>query len=209
METEKDPVATEARAAVEAALIDVCRDLHRFLVRRLGNEHDAVDVLQEFFIRVLSRFGDLRDEDRLRGWMASVLRSAIADHYRMKGHQSQLANAYHADPALGPDVVEEDIDLVVCACLYKLLPTLKNEYAQLVWRADLIGEPRSQIAVDLGLNENALRVKLHRARKALRKRLEQTCETCPEHGFFRCECPQMISMRERLSKAKLRDAGAS
>ncbi len=209
METDKNPVATEARAVVEAALIDVRRDLHRFLVRRLGNEHDAADVLQEFFIRVLSRFGDLRDQDRLRGWMASVMRSAIADHYRMKGRQSRLKDAYQADPALGPDVVEEDIDLVVCACLYKLLPTLKNEYAQLVWRADLIGEPRSKIAADLGLNENALRVKLHRARKALRKRLEQTCETCPEHGFFRCGCPQMISMRARLSKAKLRDAGAA
>ncbi len=177
------------RALIEAALMDVHRDLYRFLVRRLGDEHDAADVLQDFFVRVLSRFEDLRDEDKLRAWMASVMRSTIADHYRSKGRQSRFEGGYQVDAALGPGVVEEDLDLVICACLYKLLPTLKNEYAQLVWRTDLIGEPRSDIAADLGLNENAFRVKLHRARAALRKRLEQTCETCPEHGFLSCGCP--------------------
>jgi RNA polymerase sigma factor (sigma-70 family) len=195
------------RALIEAALMDVHQDLYRFLVRRLGNEHDAADVLQDFFIRVLSRFGDLRDEDKLRAWMASVLRSAIADHYRSKTRQSRIEAAYEADAALAPAIPDEDVDLVICACLYKLLPTLKNEYAQLVWRTDLIGEQRSEIAADLGLSENAFRVKLHRARAALRKRLEQTCETCPEHGFLSCGCPAAKSSRERLSPLRQSQGG--
>jgi RNA polymerase sigma factor (sigma-70 family) len=197
----------DRRALVETALTEIHRDLYRFLVRRLGDEHDAADVLQNFFVRVLSRFDDLRDEDKLRAWMASVLRSAIADHYRSKSRQSRFEGVYQVDAALGLGIVEEDVDLMICACLYKLLPTLKNDYAQLVWRTDLIGEPRSEIAADLGLNENAFRVKLHRARAALRKRLEQTCETCPEHGFLSCACPSAKSTRARLSAIRSSHGG--
>jgi len=193
--------ANERRTLVESALTDIHRDFNRFLVRRLGDEHDAADVLQDFFVRALSRFDDLRDEDKLRGWMASILRSAIADHYRSKGRQSRLERAYQADAALGPGVVHDDIDLVICACLYKLLPTLKNEYAQIIWRADLIGDPRSVIAADMGLTENAFRVKLHRARKALRKRLEQTCEACPEQGFLSCACSSAKSSRAQVQQS--------
>jgi len=189
--------ADDRRRLIEAALMDVHRGLYRFLVGRLGDEHDAADVLQDFFVRVLSRFDDLRDEDKLRGWMARVLRSTIADHYRSKGRQSRLEGMYQVDAALGPSVVHDDIDLEICTCLYKLLPTLKAEYAQIVWRADLIGEPRARIVADLGLNENAFRVKLHRARAALRKRLEQTCETCPIHGFLSCACPSQIPEKTR------------
>jgi hypothetical protein len=46
------------------------------------------------------------------------------------------------------------------------------------------------VACQLGLTPNNLAVRLHQARQALRKRLEQTCETCPTHGFRNCACPR-------------------
>lgn len=197
----------EKKAAVETVLTEVHRDMFRFLVRRLGDEHEAADVLQDFYVKILTRFSDLRDTDKLRGWMASVLRSVIADHYRAKGRHSRLAEAYKSDAALFPAFDEEEIDLVICVCLYKLLPTLKEEYAGILWRTDLIGEARDVIASDLGLNENAFRVKLHRARQALRKRLEQTCETCPRHGFFKCGCPTAKATRDRLAALRAAAGG--
>jgi hypothetical protein len=40
---------------------------------------------------------------------------------------------------------------VLCNCLYKLLPTLKPDYAEVIWRADIVGEPRDRIAASLGI----------------------------------------------------------
>lgn len=79
-------------------------------------------------------------------------------------------------------------DAAVCTCLHKILPTLKPDYAEIVWRADLLGEPRDRIAETLGITANNVTVHLHRECQALRKRLEETCLTCPEHGFFDCRC---------------------
>ncbi|MAW79661.1 RNA polymerase sigma factor [Marinicaulis aureus] len=206
-EVDKTVASSDGKAAVEAVLTEVHRDMFRFLVRRLGDEHEAADVLQEFYVKILTRFSDLRDADKLRGWMASVLRSVIADHYRARGRRARLAEAYRADAALFPAFDDEEIDLVICACLYKLLPTLKDEYAAILWRTDLVGEARETIAADLGLNENAFRVKLHRARQALRKRLEQTCETCPMHGFFKCGCSTSQALRNRVAAAREASGG--
>ncbi|WP_428406782.1 RNA polymerase sigma factor [Hyphococcus sp.] len=206
-EEAEDIALSKKKAAIEAVLIEVHRDIFRFLVWRLGDEHDAADVLQEFYVKVLTRYSELRDADKLRGWMARVLRSVIADHYRAKGRRARLTEAYKADAALFPAIDDEEIDFVICACLYKLLPTLNEEYAAILWRADLIGEARDAVAADLGLNENAFRVKLHRSRQALKRRLEQTCETCPMHGFLQCDCPTAHQTRDRIAAASGADGG--
>ena len=194
MTPDKGP-SRQRRQAIEAALTESHQDLFRFLRRKIGNDADAKDVLQEFYVKALARFEDLKDEDRLRGWLAQVLRSTIADHFRNRKRTSDLLANYAADANLL--VGYEELDFVICACLYKMLPTLSSSYADLIWRADLIGEERSTIAEDLGLNGVALRVKLHRARRAMRERLEQTCDTCLEHGYFQCACPGSGSLAHK------------
>lgn len=189
------------KRVIESALIESHQDMFRFLKRKLRNDADAKDVLQEFYVKALTRFDDLKDEDRLRGWLSQILRSTIADHFRARARTDKALETYAAEAAL---LFEDDeIDLVICACLYKMLPTLNPDYADLIWRADLIGEDRSIIADDLGITDNALRVKLHRARRAMRERLEQTCMTCVEHGYFQCACPGAEEMRKRVVSASL------
>ena len=48
-----------------------------FLVNRLGNLSEAEDVLQEFCLRVIKRKDQLRDAEKLNGWLYSVLRSCL------------------------------------------------------------------------------------------------------------------------------------
>ena len=151
------------RRVLETTLIESHQDIFRFLVRKLRNEADAKDVIQEFYVKALTRFDDLKDEDRLRGWLSQILRSTIADFFRARARTRKALGTYYAD---------------------------------LIWRVDLLGEDRSAIADDLGLTDNGLRVKLHRARRAMRDRLEQTCLTCVEHGYFRCACPGAEGLRK-------------
>src|SRR3546814_1845127 len=69
--------------------------------------------------------------------------------------------------------------------------TLKAEYADVIWRADILGEPRDRLAASLGTSLNNVTVRLHRGRKALRMRLEEMCRTCSTHGFLDCRCDEM------------------
>lgn len=186
-----------ADAAVRSALIESHRDLLAFLHRRLGSREEAEEVLQRFSLRALERASDLRDVRTVRGWLGRILASTIVDHQRRairkRRREIAMEQADIESLAVEPDL---EVDGAVCNCLYKLLPTLKPDYAEVIWRADILGEPRDRIAASLGTTLNNVTVRLHRGRRALAKRLEEMCLTCPVHGFLDCRCDEAERIRQ-------------
>jgi RNA polymerase sigma-70 factor (ECF subfamily) len=197
--------ATEAAdAAVRRALVESRRELLGFLRRRLGSCEEAEDLLQRFSLRALERASSLRDVRTVRGWLGRVLASTIADHQRraVRSRRREVAmdQSNIENFAVEPD---GELDGAVCNCLYKLLPTLKPDYAEVVWRADILGEPRDRIAASLGTTSNNVTVRIHRGRRALKKRLEEMCLTCPVHGFLDCRCDEAERIRRPRAEMTL------
>jgi RNA polymerase sigma factor (sigma-70 family) len=198
-EGESSAALKGADAAVRRALVEVHRDLVGFLQRRLRNPEEAEEVLQRFAVRALERASGLRDVRTVRGWLGRILSTAIVDHQRraIRGRRRELPmepeTLERASEAVAPD---SEVDGIVCDCLYKLLPTLRPDYADVIWRADILGEPRDRIAVSLGTSLNNVSVRLHRGRRALKRRLEETCLTCPVHGFLDCRCDEAERIRQ-------------
>jgi RNA polymerase sigma-70 factor (ECF subfamily) len=91
----------------------------------------------------------------------------------------------------------EDLDGIVCMCLYRILPALKPEYAELLRRLDLETEPREAVAAARGLTLGNLTVRVHRAQQALRRALQFSCKTCPIHGYLDCGCEYTKRLRSR------------
>lgn len=189
-----------ADRAVRQTLVESHRDLLRFLRRRLRNSEAAEEVLQRFILKALERSKDLRDVRSVRAWLGRVLATTIVDFQRTAATRRRREQVFdprdlarRADQLIEPD---PEIDEAICHCLYKLLPTLKPEYAEAIWQIDLLGEPRDRLAESLGTNVNNITVRLHRARQALRNRLEQMCRTCVEHGFLDCECSSDPEQRQ-------------
>jgi len=188
-EMKKDRQKPAALDAVHAVMVEVQRDFMRYLKRQLGNEEEAADVLHDFYLKVLKHFEDVRDPERLRPWMRRVLQTSLVDYYRAHGKRRDAETDYqYLDSVARNDSIDGDLDRLVCSCLYKLLPTLKPEYAEVIWRADLVGETSETIAKSLDISNDNFRVRLHRARQSLRARLEETCRTCPSHGYTDCGC---------------------
>jgi len=172
--------------AIEAALIEHRRDFLRMLTHRIGNTEAAEEVLQQFYLRVVSRAFALRQRESLLVWLSRLLRTVLADYARREATRRRQETAYAQQRALTRE--DPELESTVCTCLYALLPTLKPEYADILRRVDLHGEPRQQVAAALGVSVNNVTVRLHRARQALKRALLLWCTTCPEHGFLRCAC---------------------
>ena len=172
--------------AIEAALIEHRRDFLRMLTHRIGNTEAAEEVLQQFYLRVVSRAFALRQRESLLVWLSRLLRTVLADYVRREATRRRQETAYAQQRALTRE--DPELESTVCTCLYALLPTLKPEYADILRRVDLHGEPCQQVAAALGVSVNNVTVRLHRARQALKYALLLWCTTCPEHGFLRCAC---------------------
>lgn len=148
--------------------------------------------------RALSRSGDLRDAQSVRGWLGRVLATTLV------GTTDERAGAGKTltDPAgfdEQPTEPELEVQAAVCFCLYRLLSTLKPTHSELIWRIDLLGEPRHRVAISLGLTLNNVNVKLHHGCRALKARLEAICLICSEHGTMRTsptlsQAPRLTSL---------------
>ncbi|GMQ76611.1 MAG: sigma-70 family RNA polymerase sigma factor [Gammaproteobacteria bacterium] len=175
-------------SAVEAALLENHRDFLRFLARRVGDADTAEDVLQQFYLRAVSRGSELRQSESAVAWLYRLLRTTLVDHYRSETTRRRREADYAQMEILSDQGRDVELESTVCACLETLLPTLKAEYADILRRVDLRETPPHEVARDLGLTPNNVRVRLHRARQAIKESLLLSCRTCAEHGCLDCDC---------------------
>ena len=68
---------------------------------------------------------------------------------------------------------------------------LKPEYATALEKIEVEGQPMREFAVTHGLSANNAGVRIHRARRALRRELEATCGSCLTSGGQPCTCPRV------------------
>lgn len=181
---ERDPQTPE----VLGLLLENHAHFLRFLERRVDSRQDAEDILQEAFVRSLSRTDTLQGVESATAWFYRVLRNAITDHYRREGTRSRTVQrlAMESETATaGPD---QELEAVACACVTSLVGTLKPEYGAALRRVDLDGMSVRGFAEEAGITPGNAGVRLHRAREALRRQLARCCGTCLDHGCLDCSC---------------------
>ncbi|HJV22280.1 MAG TPA: RNA polymerase sigma factor [Holophagaceae bacterium] len=167
------------------ALMAAREQFVRFLIPRMRSREAAEDLVQASLLKALKTEAPPRDAESSVAWFYSLLRNALVDHIRAR-HAEAKALERHA---LELDPLEEpELEQVACACIKALLPTLKEGEAKVLEAVDLQGLSPSAYAATQGVTANAMTVRLHRARKALREKVDLTCRTCAQHGCLDCRC---------------------
>jgi|LNFM01.1.fsa_nt_gb RNA polymerase sigma factor (sigma-70 family) len=184
--------------AVRAALVESYGRFRSYLRKRFRVQAEAEEVLQAFMLRALERSTDLRDTNSVRGWLSRILSTTIADFHRQRSRTirevpftAELSDRFVMDHGT-------EVDYEVCECLYRYLPLLKTEQAEVIRRIDLAGEPRELVAAEAGVTVNNITVRLHRARQALKGHLEEMCKACLEESYLTCRCSDVTT----IAKAK-------
>jgi RNA polymerase sigma factor (sigma-70 family) len=160
----------------------------RFVRPKVESEAAAEEVVQAAFLRGVEHAHDLRDGESATAWFYRILRNAIVDHYRRRDAAGRALErlAIEMPETLGDAPLDEQAK--VCGCVRALAATLKPEYASFLEQIDVLGKTVSEAAADAGITPNNAAVRLHRARQSLKKRVEETCRTCAEHGCVDCTC---------------------
>lgn len=168
-------------------------DFRSFLRRRVADDALAEDLLQQSFMRAVQQEHQVEQPEQVVAWFYRILRNATVDYYRARVADDRKIEAFIQELAVtGTDRTPafDELRPTVCACLQRLLPRLRPAYADLLNRIDLEGESPAAVAKDLGVSPNNLTVRLHRARQALRKTLEESCGICTKHGCLNCTCDE-------------------
>jgi len=159
-----------------------------FLKARVGNEALAEDILQAAFVKGAEEVRSIRDEESVVAWFYRVLRNAIIDAARRREAEARALGRFAQELPEDAHLAPPDAMNAICGCVTSLVDTIAPDYGDLLHRIDLEGATIGDVAEENGITPNNARVRLHRARHALRLRVKQTCGTCAEHGCLDCTC---------------------
>ena len=173
---------------IAQVLVDNHRRFLRFLERRVPSREIAEDILQDAFVRGITKAPGVHDSESIVAWFYRVLRNAIVDHYRRAGAEQRAYAQVLAGSEDSITPTDTELFETVCMCVRELVRTLKPEYAAAIERVDLQGVPLKTFAGEQGITPNNAAVRLHRAHQTLKKQVVECCGTCAEHGCYRCEC---------------------
>ena len=168
-------------------LVENHRRFLSFLEKRVGSREDAEDILQSAFVKGIEHGKPIPSGEGAVAWFYRVLRNALTDYYRKRARTERgvAEISRHAGRSARTD---EGLERVVCACVGDLIGILRPDYESILRRVDLDQVDVGEAARELELTPGNARVRLHRARQALRRELERSCGTCTEHGCLDCTC---------------------
>ena len=155
--------------------------------RRWGvAEQDLGDLLQDVFSAVASHLDRFRKEqpgDTFRGWMSTIARNKVRDHFRRRagepaatgGTEAALHMQQIPDPNAVEDVPEFSDDPLFDELLLKALESIRGEFHertwQAFWRVVVEGRTAVDVGADLDMKPGAVRVAKSRVLLRLRREL--------------------------------------
>lgn len=151
--------------------------VQRFVARRVDDPYLAADLTADVFVAVIESSGSYR---RSRGepvaWLFGIARNVVADEHRRRAKELRAAARIRGRELLDEDdlaALHERIDRESAArALYRELTDLPGGERAVLELVALDGLSVAEAAAALRITAVAARVRLHRARRRMRSRLD-------------------------------------
>ena len=163
----------------ESELIDSYGRGVRIIIRRAGGDATIVDDLSQETFRIVlekTRRGDIREPEKLSGFIRSVARNLVIEHFRRVARQESLIDTEAARLLTHstPDQLERLLKKEKAGLVWQVLKEMRNERdIQVLLRYHLAEDTKEQICEDLGLTSLQFNLVLHRARERYRQLYQQ------------------------------------
>ncbi len=169
--------------------------LERFVRFRIGNVHDADDVLQETCLAAFESFDGLKDESLFKTWLLGIARHKCGDYFREKAKSLEIpidelresALSYGAKGVTTVSVVRETLGL------------LGDKDKQILYLYYFKELPQDEIAKRLSLPVGTVKSRLHNAKQRFREKypykpkgenkVKQLPEIMPEYRITKIDEP--------------------
>lgn len=158
--------------AAYGEIFDLFADrIRRFLAFKLPRPEDADELTSEVFLRGWE-YMSTSTVNNLNAFFFRIARNLIADFYRKYKTTEEIDVA---ETVMASDSVEEGVATKIEGDeLLETLRTLKDEYREVLVMRYLSEMEVKEIASALEKTPNSIRVLLHRAKKALQEKVDQS-----------------------------------
>jgi RNA polymerase sigma-70 factor (ECF subfamily) len=151
-----------------AFLMRICR-------RYVSNNDDAVDLMNQTFLKVLTNLGHFRQNENFEAWISTIAIHTAIDHIRKNKRYRErvaLSDDYKFElfdyDQISINIASDKMMADDIMKMIQLLPILTREVLNL---NVIEGYHHKEIGEILGISEEASRWHLHKARQILKEKL--------------------------------------
>jgi RNA polymerase sigma-70 factor (ECF subfamily) len=176
-----EQLAAKARegdtAAMEELYLRYRQPVFRIVYRSTRNTDEAEDIVQEVFLKAFERLHTFREQSRFSTWLMRIALNLCTDRARMRQRRQELLTR-EAEHKLAwchpdaPDPMETAQQNAFHEAFYTALNQLPEHHRQLIILRDLEEMDYEAIAQILGTSVGAVKLRVMRARRAFKAKLE-------------------------------------
>lgn len=145
--------------------------LKSFISRRVKDNSITEDILQDVFVKIHSNIDNLKDEQKIKGWLFRIAKNSIIDYYRKRIIDSkELKGSY------GYEMFEEnDAEQEIASGLLDIIKELPPIYSEALLLTEFEGIKQTELAKKIGLSTSAAKNRVQRARQMIKDDLMKCC----------------------------------
>lgn len=152
-----------------AAALDwnrVQSELKGFVFKRVKDKALTEDIVHDVFLKAHANIHQVKEPDKLFGWIYQITRNTITDHYRKI---SKIVKPEDIDWESRPP----DFNDCVSSAITELISTLDDKYRIPLEMTQVQNMSQLEVAGKLGLNYTTAKARVQRARQILKNKLEE------------------------------------
>ena len=141
--------------------------LLNFVLRHTRDKSLAEDIVHDVFLKVHDKLPQLREQEKISGWIFRIAKNAITDHFR---------SAAKTIEAVDLDWESEGVSLTDCvsACMRDMITTLPDKYREALELAEFRNMSQLELATRLNISYSGAKSRVQRARQMLKEKMDQT-----------------------------------
>jgi RNA polymerase sigma-70 factor (ECF subfamily) len=159
--------------SAEAELVNrYKRGLSAILLRSAGQRSVAEDLMQDTFQLALEKIrrGDVREPERLSGFICNIARNLVIDHFRQTSRHERLERELPPNIVSAADPLQQVLATERTTIVRRILEELRPvRDRQVLYRFYIAEQDKEQICAELGLTSLHFNRVLFRARERYRE----------------------------------------
>ncbi len=157
-----------------------------FIFSKVKDEQIASDIQQEVFIKIHLNIDSLKNRDALAGWIFTITRNAIMDHFRSQKKAFKNHDVLEENMEL-LEGVESELEKCCLGCLHLFIEDLPEKYKEAILATDLGSFSQKDYAEQIGISYSGLKSRVQRGREMLNEHFKNCCLATDANGESQCQ----------------------
>ncbi len=144
--------------------------LGQFIRARVSDPATAEDILQDVFVKIQKRLGQLQNPAKLQRWIYLIARNAIIDYYRTRKETVEVPETLPSEPDYNDGELEE-----LKGAFRRMIYSLPEPYREALVLTEFEGLTQQELADRLKISLSGAKSRVQRGRGRLKQMLDECC----------------------------------